>query len=282
VRDVAELLEIVPLAFTLAESDRPGPVLIDVPKDVQTASIAIAEDALPVPGGRTASSTCPDALIDELVTLLAFSRRPVIYLGGGVIASNASSQARELARRLAAPVVCTLNALGSIPADDPHFMGMLGMHGTRATHMILDEADVLLAIGARFDDRATGKAAEFCPRATIAHIDIDRAEIGKIKTPFLGLRVMPPTSSVVCSRGFQKTEIAPLRLLAPLGLPVPQPYMPPILCTIQHRRRSLCILSTSAASSPKRSPPTLSLPPTLASTRCGLHRRGPFVNRALS
>jgi acetolactate synthase-1/2/3 large subunit len=187
VRDVAELPEIVPLAFTLAESNRPGPVLIDVPKDVQTASIAVAEDALPVPGGRTASPTCPNSLIDELVTLLAFSRRPMLYLGGGVIASNASSQARELARRLGAPVVCTLNALGSIPADDPHFMGMLGMHGTRATHMILDEADVLLAIGARFDDRATGKAAEFCPRATIAHIDIDRAEIGKIKTPFLGL-----------------------------------------------------------------------------------------------
>jgi len=85
------------------------------------------------------------------------------------------------------PVVCTLNALGSISADDPHFMGMLGMHGTRATHLILDEADLLLAIGARFDDRATGKVAEFCPGATIAHIDIDRAELGKIKTPALGL-----------------------------------------------------------------------------------------------
>ncbi|AHF90859.1 acetolactate synthase [Opitutaceae bacterium TAV5] len=187
VRDVAELPEIVPLAFELAESGRPGPVLIDLPKDVQTASIAIADDALPAPGGRIAAPACPEARIDELATLLASARRPVLYFGGGIIAANASGDARELARRLAAPVVCTLNALGSIAADDPHFMGMLGMHGTRATHTILDEADVLLAIGARFDDRATGKVAEFCPRATIAHIDIDRAEIGKIKKPFLGL-----------------------------------------------------------------------------------------------
>lgn len=187
VRDVAELPEILPLAFTLAESGRPGPVLIDLPKDVQTASITIADDALPEPGGRAAPSACPDSQIDKLAALLSSARRPVLYLGGGVIASGASGHARALARRMAAPVVCTLNALGSIPADDPHFMGMLGMHGTRATHRILDETDMLLAIGARFDDRATGKVAEFCPRATIAHIDIDRAEIGKIKTPILGL-----------------------------------------------------------------------------------------------
>jgi acetolactate synthase-1/2/3 large subunit len=187
VRDVAELPEIVPLAFTLAESGRPGPVLIDLPRDVQTAPIAIADDALPAPGGRTPAPACPAARIEELVTLLASARRPVLYFGGGIIAANATGHARELARRLAAPVICTLNALGSIPAADPHFMGMLGMHGTRATHTILDEADVLLAIGARFDDRATGKAAEFCPRATIAHIDIDRAEIGKIKKTFFGL-----------------------------------------------------------------------------------------------
>jgi acetolactate synthase-1/2/3 large subunit len=187
VRDVAELLEIVPLAFTITESGRPGPVLIDLPKDVQTARMTVADDALPAPGGRTAPRACPESPIDQLALLLESARRPVLYFGGGIIAANASHLARELARRLSAPVVCTLNALGSIPAGDPHFMGMLGMHGTRATHLVLDEADLLLAIGARFDDRATGKVAEFCPRATIAHIDIDRAELGKIKTPALGL-----------------------------------------------------------------------------------------------
>jgi acetolactate synthase-1/2/3 large subunit len=111
----------------------------------------------------------------------------VLYLGGGIIASGASDLALSLARRLDAPIVSSLNALGAIPSDDPRFMGMLGMHGSRATHTLLDEADTVLAIGARFDDRATGKVAEFCPRAAIAHIDIDRAEIGKIKNTFLGL-----------------------------------------------------------------------------------------------
>ncbi|WP_043587459.1 biosynthetic-type acetolactate synthase large subunit [Geminisphaera colitermitum] len=189
VRTPAELLEIVPLAFEIAESGRPGPVLIDLPKDVQTASLpfALSDADLPTPGMRAPSPPCPDADLVALARLLANARRPVIYLGGGIIAANASHHALALAQHLAAPIVSTLNALGAIPDHDPHFMGMLGMHGTRATHTLLDEADVLLAIGARFDDRATGKAAEFCPHATIAHIDIDRAEIGKIKNTFLGL-----------------------------------------------------------------------------------------------
>lgn len=187
VRSPAELLEIVPLAFQIAESGRPGPVLIDLPKDVQTASIDIDESAWPEPGRRLPSPPCPDAPIDALARLLAASARPVLYLGGGIIASGASDLALSLARRLDAPIVSSLNALGAIPSDDPRFMGMLGMHGSRATHTLLDEADTVLAIGARFDDRATGKVAEFCPRAAIAHIDIDRAEIGKIKNTFLGL-----------------------------------------------------------------------------------------------
>jgi len=185
VRDVRDLLTIVPEAFTIAESGRPGPVVIDIPKDIQNAPIDIADADLPAPGGRRPTPPAPAASITALVTMINTARRPVLYLGGGIIAANASQLARDLARRLDAPVVLTLNALGAIPADDPHNMGMLGMHGTRATHTLLDECDLLLAIGARFDDRATGKVAEFCPRATIAHIDIDRAEFGKIKRPTL-------------------------------------------------------------------------------------------------
>lgn len=187
VRSPAELLEVVPLAFQLAESGRPGPVLIDFPKDVQTASIEILDEDLPEPGRRIATSPCPETSIHALAHLLSEAHRPVLYLGGGVIASGAGFAALQLARRLQAPIVSSLHALGAIPTGDPHFMGMLGMHGTRATHFLLDEADVVFAIGSRFDDRATGKVAEFCPRATIAHVDIDRAEIGKIKNPFLGL-----------------------------------------------------------------------------------------------
>ncbi|MBI5770173.1 MAG: biosynthetic-type acetolactate synthase large subunit [Verrucomicrobia bacterium] len=185
VRSVAELLETVPLAFQLAESGRPGPVAIDVPKDVLNASITVG--ALPEPGRVQPPPRCADAPIDELAARLRAAHRPILYLGGGVIGANASALARELSRRLDAPVVSTLMALGAMPDDDERFMGMLGMHGNKGTNLLLQECDLLFAIGARFDDRATGKAAEFCPRATIAHLDIDRAEVGKIKSTALAL-----------------------------------------------------------------------------------------------
>jgi acetolactate synthase-1/2/3 large subunit len=180
VRDAAELLETVPLAFQLAESGRPGPVAIDVPKDVQNATIDL--DGFPEPGRPMPTPRCSDDLVEELARLLVGARRPVLYLGGGVITSGASGLAQALAHRVSAPVVCTLMALGALPPEDPLFMGMLGMHAARGTNLLLEEADLLLAIGARFDDRATGKVAEFCPQAAIVHIDIDAAEIGKIKT----------------------------------------------------------------------------------------------------
>ncbi len=185
VRRAAELLEVVPLAFQLAESGRPGPVAIDVPKDVQNAIIDVRD--WPAPGRPTPPPSCPDERIAALARRLAAARRPVLYLGGGVITAGAAGLACALAHRLAAPTVCTLMALGAMPPGDALFMGMLGMHAAKGTNLLLEEADLLLAIGARFDDRATGKVAEFCPHAAIAHIDIDAAEIGKIKPAFLGL-----------------------------------------------------------------------------------------------
>ncbi|MBI5381833.1 MAG: biosynthetic-type acetolactate synthase large subunit [Opitutae bacterium] len=187
VRHIDELLEVVPLAFQLAESGRPGPVAIDVPKDVQNATTDVPDDAWPEPGRALPPPLCADAPIDALAQQLAAAQRPVLYLGGGVITAGASDLACALAQRLTAPTVCTLMALGAMPPEHPLYMGMLGMHAAQGTNFLLDEADLVLAIGARFDDRATGKVAEFCPRAAIAHIDIDHAEIGKIKTPFLGL-----------------------------------------------------------------------------------------------
>ena len=185
VRHPAELLDIVPLAFQLAESGRPGPVAIDVPKDVQNATIEV--DDWPEPGRPVPVPQCSDELIETLARLLTAARRPVLYLGGGVITAGASDLAQALAHRLSAPVVCSLMALGAVPPDDSLYMGMLGMHAAKGTNFLLEEADLLLAIGARFDDRATGKVAEFCPQATIAHIDIDAAEIGKIKAAFHSL-----------------------------------------------------------------------------------------------
>jgi len=185
VRHPAELLEIVPLAFQLAESGRPGPVALDVPKDVQNATLDVND--WPEPGRPVPAPPCADDLIESLARRLSAARRPVLYLGGGVIASGATDLAQALAHRLSAPAVCTLMALGAVPPDDSLYMGMLGMHAAKGTNFLLEEADLLLAIGARFDDRATGKVAEFCPHATIAHIDIDAAEIGKIKPAFHSL-----------------------------------------------------------------------------------------------
>ncbi len=185
VRSIDELLETVPLAFRLAESGRPGPVAIDIPKDVLTARVDIT--SWPEPGRREPPRVCTEAEVEALASLLAQAQRPMLYLGGGVIASGAAELARELAHRLDAPSVMTLMALGTLAADDPLNMGMLGMHGGKGTNLLMREADVIFAIGARFDDRATGKVAEFCPQATIAHLDIDRAELGKIRAATLPL-----------------------------------------------------------------------------------------------
>jgi acetolactate synthase-1/2/3 large subunit len=247
VRSPAELLAVVPLAFEIAESGRPGPVLIDLPKDVQSAAIEVADADLPAPGRRRPVAACPGDRIDALACLLAGAARPVLYLGGGVIASGASDHARTLARRLGAPVVSSLHALGAMPDGDPHFLGMLGMHGSRATHLVLDGADVVFAIGARFDDRATGKVAEFCPHATIAHVDIDPAEIGKIKQAFLGVvgdaadilgRLLtrlgpgPAADEPVAARADWLARAQQLRAAHPLRHPAPaeQPLHPVNLC----------------------------------------------------
>ncbi len=185
VRSAAELLEVIPLAFRLAESGRPGPVAVDVPKDVLLAEYEFA--AWPEPGVREPTPACAQAEIEAAFAQLARAQRPMLYLGGGIVAAGAAEQARELARRLDAPTVCSLMALGTIPAGHPLDMGMLGMHGGKGTSILMREADVIFALGARFDDRATGKVAEFCPQATILHLDIDRAEIGKIRDAHFGL-----------------------------------------------------------------------------------------------
>lgn len=253
VRSAAELLEIIPLAFQLAESGRPGPVLVDVPKDVLNATIDVRD--LPEPGRGMPAPRCADAAIDALADQLTAAQRPVLYLGGGVIGAGACDLARTLARRTDAPVVSTLMALGAMDPDDPLFMGMLGMHGRKGTNMLLHEADFLLAIGARFDDRATGKVAEFCPRATIAHIDIDRAEIGKIKTTFLGvsgdaadiLRRLLAQLPEAQSRPTWRARSAELRASHPLHCPprAEDPLHPlNVICTLGEAMPADAIITT--------------------------------------
>jgi acetolactate synthase-1/2/3 large subunit len=181
VRDVYDLLEIVPAAFRIAESGRPGPVWLDVPKDVLTAVIDI--EALPAVAVHDALPEVDAGLIARAAALINAAKTPVLYLGGGVIAADACAAAVALAERAGLPTTMTLMGLGAMPVDHELSLGMLGMHGARYTNYALEEADLLIVLGARFDDRAIGNADKFCPQAKIVHIDIDAAELGKIRRP---------------------------------------------------------------------------------------------------
>jgi acetolactate synthase-1/2/3 large subunit len=181
VRSVSELLEVVPEAFRLALSGRQGPVLIDVPKDIQQARIDL--DSLPQPGAADPAPEPDGAVLASMARLIASAQRPVLYVGGGAIASGAEDEIRSLSTACGIPVVCTLMGLGILNSDDPLSLGMLGMHGSIATNFAVDRADLLIALGVRFDDRATGSVAGFAPHAKVIHLDIDEAEIGKIRAP---------------------------------------------------------------------------------------------------
>lgn len=179
VRSVDELFTVIPEAFRLAVSGRPGPVLIDIPKDIQQKRIEFTE--WPQIGIASATKQVNSENIDKAIELINNSQRPILYVGGGIIHSGASELLLQFARKNSIPVTPTLMGLGCIPASDPLNLGMLGMHGAQYTNNIMRKADLLLAFGVRFDDRATGKISEFCPEAKIIHIDIDISEFDKIK-----------------------------------------------------------------------------------------------------
>ena len=184
VRDISELPQVISDAFRIAQSGRPGPVWIDIPKDVQTAEIEI--DVLPEPGERAPVPEFSAESVRDAAAMINAAKRPVLYLGGGAI--NAADEIRQFAEKASLPTTMTLMALGMLPKAHPLSLGMLGMHGARSTNYILQEADLLIVMGARFDDRAIGKTEQFCPNAKIIHVDIDRAELGKIKQPHVAIQ----------------------------------------------------------------------------------------------
>jgi acetolactate synthase-1/2/3 large subunit len=179
VRDVADITRIVKEAFYIARTGRPGPVLIDLPKDV---SVAIGDFTYPekvdIRGYKPILNGNSEA-IKKSMDLVKSSKRPLIYAGGGVIISEASEELTAFARKTGIPVTLTLMGLGAFPGTDPLFLGMLGMHGTVAANQAVCECDLLIAIGARFDDRATGRLSAFAPKAKVIHVDIDPASISK-------------------------------------------------------------------------------------------------------
>ncbi|MDR3435627.1 acetolactate synthase large subunit [Telmatospirillum sp.] len=186
VRDAATLPEIVTDAFRIAQSGRPGPVWIDIPKDVQSQPVSLKR--LPDPATPEKTPAPDEALLDQAARMIEQADRPILCLGGGVIASGAADLAVRFAEQMGIPTTMTLMALGAMPFDHPLSIGMLGMHGARYTNTILREADLLIVVGARFDDRAIGNSEKFCPEAEIIHIDIDASELDKIRTADIGIR----------------------------------------------------------------------------------------------
>ncbi|EMJ97916.1 MULTISPECIES: biosynthetic-type acetolactate synthase large subunit [unclassified Leptospira] len=191
VRSVSELIRILPEAFQIAEGPRPGPVWIDVPKDVQASPISLSMSQIESIWSSQEETNPPNIFISEadilrFYSLLENSKKPVLYIGGGVKSSGAEDLISKLAKTQDIPVVCTLMGLDSFPQTHELSLGMLGMHGAPYTNRLLSESDLLLAFGVRFDDRATGKLETFCPNAKVIHVDIDYKEIGKLRKPDFG------------------------------------------------------------------------------------------------
>ena len=177
VRRTEDIPRIFAEAFQIARSGRPGPVLIDLPKDV-TVRTAVPEGfELPA----AAPAPLDDVAVQQANALIEAARAPVLYFGGGIAIARAERALRAFAERTAMPSVATLKGLGALPTDMADFLGMLGMHGTRAANLAVDKCDLLLCVGARFDDRVTGKLDTFAPNAKVIHIDGDPAEIGKLR-----------------------------------------------------------------------------------------------------
>lgn len=185
VKTAADLLTVIPEAFRIAESGRPGPVVVDVPKDVQTQNVSFGQ--WPEPGAPEPVRWQDNGVLEQMAEMIRQSKRPMFYVGGGVVASGAADLLRGAAQKNGIPVVSTLMGLGAMAYDDPLFLGMLGMHGTPVANLSMARADLIIALGIRFDDRATGKLEAFCSDATVIHVDVDESEIGKIRNASLGV-----------------------------------------------------------------------------------------------
>ena len=182
VTDVKDLTRIIREAFHVATTCRPGPVLIDLPKDVQEACIIPDwEPKMQLPGYRVAKPEAHDEQVAQVAAAIQRAKRPVIYAGGGIISAEASEKLRALVDQAQIPVAMTLMGLGVLPYDHPRSMDMLGMHGSIYSNYAVDAADLILALGVRFDDRVTGKVSEFAKHAKIVHVDIDASELNKNK-----------------------------------------------------------------------------------------------------
>ncbi|WP_372624960.1 acetolactate synthase 2 catalytic subunit [Arsukibacterium sp.] len=197
VRSVDELAATLNEAFAIASSGRPGPVLVDIPKDVQLASV-IKHELSAKPQQRAISTSLAQSA--QARQLISHAQKPMAYIGGGVHMAGAMPQLQEFLAQCPMPSVTTLKGMGSVAKDNPHYLGMLGMHGTQAANLAVQQCDLLVCLGARFDDRVTGNLQKFAPNAKVIHVDIDPAEINKVRfaqVSFLGdmRQILPAIAS---------------------------------------------------------------------------------------
>ncbi|MBV7560829.1 acetolactate synthase 2 catalytic subunit [Enterobacter sp. ENT02] len=184
VQSLEELPRVMAEAFEVASSGRPGPVLVDIPKDIQVAP----GDLEPHFSTVESDNAFPEAEVEEARQMLAQAKQPMLYIGGGVGMAQAVPALREFIATTQMPATCTLKGLGAVDANYPYYLGMLGMHGTKAANLAVQECDLLIAVGARFDDRVTGKLNTFAPNANVIHMDIDPAEMNKLRQAHVALQ----------------------------------------------------------------------------------------------
>ncbi|MEM6776474.1 MAG: biosynthetic-type acetolactate synthase large subunit [Planctomycetota bacterium] len=189
VTDIADLPRVMKEAFHVAQSGRPGPVLVDMPKDIQLSSHSIDLDPpMDLPGYEPAAPAVPTETIRQIAAAIKLARRPIIYSGGGIVSGEASEELRALIAKTGIPTVTTIMGLGTVSPDDPNSMDWLGMHGAAYANYAVRDCDLLIALGVRFDDRVTGKVEAFAKDAKIIHVDIDASELNKNKPAHIPVR----------------------------------------------------------------------------------------------
>ncbi|CAM7665521.1 MULTISPECIES: acetolactate synthase 2 catalytic subunit [Citrobacter] len=246
VQSLEELPRIMAEAFDIARSGRPGPVLVDIPKDIQLASGALEPYFTTV----ESEAAFPHAEVEQARAMLAQAQKPMLYVGGGVGMAQAVPALREFLATTQMPVTCTLKGLGAVEADYPYYLGMLGMHGTKAANFAVQECDLLIAIGARFDDRVTGKLNTFAPHASVIHMDIDPAELNKLRQAHVALQgdlnaLLPALQQPVNIDAWRQRNA---ELRAEHGWRYDHPgdaiYAPLLLKQLSERKPANCVVTT--------------------------------------
>ncbi|MFT7053260.1 MAG: acetolactate synthase-1/2/3 large subunit [Psychromonas sp.] len=212
VQSAEQLGPIIEQAFQIAQSGRPGPVLIDIPKDIQLADAVIHHLTDTISDSKILNKS----LLKQARTMIQSAAKPLLYVGGGVGMAGAVSELRSFIKTSKIPSVCTLKGIGCISYDSDYFLGMVGMHGSKAANMAIQECDLLIAIGARFDDRVTGKLDEFAPHAKVIHLDVDAAEIDKLRVVELAmnddLKLLLPAIETTTSILNWRTHVAKMKV----------------------------------------------------------------------